>query len=192
MKIKNVVKGLLLGAFLSSNSVYAESYVIDTDRAHAFIHFKIGHLGFSYILGRFERFEGSFEYDPSAPESASVEVTIDAASINSNLAERDNHLRRADFLDTDTFKQARFVSTKYSPSGNSRALLSGDLTLHGVTKNISLDVTEVGAGADPWGGYRRGFTATTTLTLADFGISRDLGPSSREVEVTISLEGVRR
>jgi polyisoprenoid-binding protein YceI len=180
----------LLAALAAVNPVQAEDYVIDT--AHAFVQFRIQHLGYSWLYGRFNSFEGGFSYDENDPAAAQVEVTIDTDSLDTNHAERDKHLRSGDFLDVDTYPEARFVSTGYSETGDGTAELEGDLTLHGVTRPVTLEVTAIGAGPDPWGGYRRGFHGTTTLTLADFGIDYDLGPAAREVELELSVEGIRQ
>ncbi len=179
--------GILLSAPLS-----AANYVIDTKNAHAFIQFKVSHLGYSWVLGRFNDFEGSFSYDEDNPAASKVKVTINPSSVSTNHAERDKHLRSEDFLKVDEFAKASFTSTGYEVTGENRARLKGELTLRGVTKPITIDVTHIGAGKDPWGGYRRGFEGTTTLALADFGIPMDLGPASRNVEVFLSVEGIRQ
>ncbi|MEE2651853.1 MAG: YceI family protein, partial [Pseudomonadota bacterium] len=163
---------------------------IDTAGAHAFIQFKIKHLGYSWLHGRFDDFEGRFSYDPKKPEDSDVTVVIDTASVNSNHAERDKHLRGKDFLHVEKYPQARFESTAFIPKGNGKAELKGQLTLHGVTREISIDVTEIGGGKDPWGGYRQGFTGTTEFALKDFGIDFDLGPASRTVQMTLDIEGI--
>lgn len=170
----------------------AADYVIDTAKAHAFIQFRIQHLGYSWLYGRFNDFTGTFSYDEKNPAANKVEVTINTASIDSNHAERDKHLRSDDFLDVKKFPQARFVSTQFEDQGEGKALLKGDFTLHGVTKPIVIAVERVGQGDDPWGGYRAGFSGTTVLKLADYGITRDLGPASKEVELTLSVEGIRQ
>jgi len=169
-----------------------EHYVIDTKNAHAFIQFKISHLGYSWLLGRFDRFEGRFSYDPQQPASSTVEVTIDTASIDSNHAERDKHLRGRDFLDVGKYPKARFVSRRYVEQADGKGLLEGDLTLRGVTRPVTIETRAIGHGPDPWGGYRRGFEGTTRLVLKEFGIDYDLGPAAREVELFFSIEGVRQ
>lgn len=189
---KTVIAGVLAAAGLLSTSAQAADYVIDTEGQHAFIQFKINHLGYSWLLGQFNDFEGSFSYDEDKPEQAKVKVTVNTNSLDSNHAERDKHLRGGDFLNVAKFPQATFVSTSYQPDGDGSGVLKGELTLHGVTKAIEIDVAEVGAGPDPWGGYRRGFEGTTTLTLKDFGIDYDLGPASKDVQMYLSIEGVRQ
>lgn len=169
-----------------------EEYVIDTEGGHAFVQFRIQHLGYSWLYGRFDEFEGGFTYDPDHPENASLEVAIDTASLDSNHAERDKHLRGEDFLEVDEYPTATFKSTGYAPNGDGTGTLSGELTLHGVTKPIEIEVKEIGAGPDPWGGFRRGFQGETTLALKDFGIDYDLGPASTHVQMILSIEGIRQ
>jgi polyisoprenoid-binding protein YceI len=178
-------------AALSAVPASASDYVIDTKDAHAFIQFKISHLGYSWLLGRFDRFSGVFSYDDKDPASASTDVVIDTASVDTNHAERDKHLRDSDYLDVKRYPQAHFVSTRYVDLGGGKGRLTGNLTLRGVTRPIEIDVKTVGAGPDPWGGYRRGFEGTTHLTLADFGITAFLGAAARQVEIYLSIEGVR-
>jgi len=193
MKKLTVAGVLSLGlAMLLPGLAAAEDYLIDTKGSHAFVQFKIKHLGYSWLYGRFNDFAGNFSYDENNPEAATVEVVIKTASVDSNHAERDKHLRNSDFLNVDEHPEARFVSTAFTESGDNKAELKGDLTLNGVTRPVTIDVEHIGHGPDPWGGYRRGFSGTTTLKLADFGIDYDLGPASTEVEMILSVEGIRQ
>lgn len=175
-----------------SSQLHATEYTIDTKGAHAFIQFRIKHLGYSWLYGRFNDFEGSFTYDADKPEASSVNVKIDVTSLDSNHAERDKHLRSKDFLNTDKFPTATFKSTSFTPTSEGKAELKGELTLHGVTKPITINVSEVGGGKDPWGGYRQGFTGTTEIALKDFGIDYDLGPASQTVELILDVEGIAK
>lgn len=192
MKKTLIAASLFAATGLASVPAVADDYVIDTEGAHAFVQFKINHLGYSWLLGRFNDFEGTFSYDEEDPSAASVAVTIDTSSIDSNHAERDKHLRSDDFLNVEEFPEAKFTSTSYAPNGDGSGTLTGQFTLHGVTKDIEIDVTEIGSGEDPWGNYRRGFEGSVTFALADFGIDYDLGPASREVEIYLSIEGIRQ
>ncbi|MFP5505312.1 MAG: YceI family protein [Gammaproteobacteria bacterium] len=190
---KHSLSALALAAALSLPALApAADYAIDTEGAHAFIQFRIQHLGYSWLYGRFNEFEGNFTYDDKNPDANKVEVVIKTASLDSNHAERDKHLRSDDFLDVAKFPEARFVSSKYEDKGDGKAVLTGELTLHGVTRPVVIDVQRIGEGKDPWGGYRAGFQGSTTLKLADFGITRDLGPASQEVELILSVEGIRQ
>jgi polyisoprenoid-binding protein YceI len=179
-------------AISSPGLAWGTDYVIDTEGAHAFIQFRIKHLGYSWLLGRFNDFQGRFSYDQNDPAAAQVDVTIETASIDSNHAERDKHLREEDFLEVDKYPEARFVSTAYRENADRSASLIGKLTLHGVTREVIIEVQPIGHGPDPWGGYRRGFEGSTVLKLADFGIVYDLGPAAREVELFLSVEGIRQ
>ncbi|MAT65748.1 MAG: hypothetical protein CMN57_08890 [Gammaproteobacteria bacterium] len=192
MKTRTLTAALLATVLSVPGLAAAADYVIDTKGSHAFIQFRIPHLGYSMLLGRFNEFEGTFNYDEDRPGESSVEVVIQTASIDSNHAERDKHLRGEDFLEVDKYPEARFVSTGFSENDDGTATLEGELTLHGVTRPITIEVEHMGHGPDPWGGYRRGFTGTTTLKLADFNIDYDLGPASREVELFLSVEGIRQ
>jgi len=193
MTLRNLTASLVFaGLTFSSSALFAEDYVIDTKDAHAFIQFRVQHLGYSWLYGRFNEFSGNFSYDEAAPEKSAVEVTIKTASVDSNHAERDKHLRGDDFLNVKKFPQAKFVSTSYTPGKNGKGVLKGNLTLHGVTKAVEIEVEHIGAGADPWGGHRRGFQGSTKFAMADFGIMKDLGPKSKDVEMILSLEGIKK
>jgi polyisoprenoid-binding protein YceI len=181
-----------MSAIVLSPPAMAADYVIDTENAHASIVFRVKHLGFSWLTGRFDKFSGTFSFDDKNPDASKVKVDIDTTSVDTNHALRDKHLRGADLLDTDAFPTATFESTSVKSSGPDKATITGNLTLHGVTKEITLDAARIGGGKDPWGGYRDGFTGTTELTLADFGIKRDLGPAAKVVELTLNVEGVRK
>jgi polyisoprenoid-binding protein YceI len=184
-----LIAAIALGASVPLQA--AERYVIDTEGMHAFVNFKISHLGYSWLYGRFNDFSGEFTYDPDNPENSSVEVTIDTASVDSNHERRDEHLRNADFLDVSNHPQARFESTAFVPRGDGRYELRGDFTFLGETHDVSIDVNEIGAGEDPWGNYRRGFEGSVTLDLDDIGIDYEL-PSADSVEIILSIEGVRQ
>ena len=182
---------LLAGAFALSSSAASETFVIDTDRAHASIAFRIKHLGFSWLTGRFDDFNGTFTFDAKRPENSTVKVEIDTKSVNTNHAERDKHLRGKDFLNVSKYPTATFESTGVKLNGDA-ATITGKLTLHGVTKEIEIAAKPVGGGEDPWGGYRQGFTGITQLALKDFGIDYDLGPASQVVDMTLDIEGIRQ
>ncbi len=166
-------------------------YDLDIKGMHASINFKINHLGYSWLTGRFNSFSGDYVYDNQNLANSKIQVTIDTKSVNSNHAERDKHLRSADFLNVSKYPQAVFKST--SISGSDAAMqVKGNLTLNGVTKAIVIDAAKVGEGKDPWGGYRSGFSGTTELRLADFNITKDLGPASATVMLELNLEGIRK
>ncbi len=182
---------LLASALALSSSAIADVYVIDTDRSHAAITFRIQHLGFSWLNGRFDDFNGTFTFNEKNPENSKVNVEIDTKSVNTNLAERDKHLRGKDFLDVSKYPTATFESTGVKLNGD-KATITGNLSLHGVTKEIEIEAEPIGGGADPWGGYRQGFTGTTKIALKDFGIDYDLGPAAQVVDLRLDIEGIRQ
>jgi len=192
MKIQIKTALLALALSMSSSLWASEQYQIDTKGMHASIEFKIKHLGISWLKGRFNDFSGEFNFDEKNPASSSVEVSIDTASLDSNHGERDKHLRSKDFLDVKKFPKATFKSTKVVSDGNGVAKIHGDLTLHGVTRNIVINAKQIGAGNDPWGGFRRGFEGSTKISLHDFNINFNLGPASKEVELNLYIEGIRK
>lgn len=178
----------LLGSVTANAAV--EDYKIDTEGQHAFIQFRIKHLGYSWLYGRFNKFDGSFKIDRDNLENSSVKLDIDPSSVDTNHAERDKHLRDKKFLAVSDFPKASFTSTKLKLKDKKSGVLTGTLSLHGVDKPVDIKVKLLGEGKDPWGGYRVGFEGTTTLTLKDFGIA-DLGPASTQVEMYLSFEGVK-
>ncbi|MFA5957264.1 YceI family protein [Hyphomicrobium sp.] len=192
MTFKYAAFAVSLAAVAMSAPALAADYKIDAENAHASITFRIKHLGYSWLTGRFDKFAGTFSYDDKNPDASKVKVEIDTTSVDTNLALRDKHLRGADLLDTDAFPKATFESTSIKSSSDGKAVVTGNFTLHGVTKEISFNAEHIGGGKDPWGGYRDGFTGATELTLADYGIKRDLGPAAKVVELTLNIEGVRQ
>jgi polyisoprenoid-binding protein YceI len=187
-------KLLLAAAFAASftSAAQAADYVIDTQGAHAFIQFKVSHLGYSWLHGRFNTFSGDFSYDSANLAGAKIKLDIDTKSVDSNHAERDKHLRSGDFLNVDKHPKASFVSTKVVPGTDGKFDLVGNFTLNGVTKEITIAATKTGEGKDPWGGYRAGFHGTTSIKLSDFAIKNILGPASETVYLDLVVEGVRK
>ncbi|GLQ32583.1 YceI family protein [Litoribrevibacter albus] len=194
MKLGKITKTLLAAslASLMSMSAMADKYVIDTKGAHASIQFRIKHLGYSWLTGRFNDFKGEFTFDEKNLAASQVNVVIDTKSVDSNHAERDKHLRGNDFLDVSTYPKAIFQSKSVVTGDNGTFQLVGDLTLHGVTKSVTIDAEHIGGGNDPWGGFRNGFAGSTTIKLKDFGIDYNLGPASETVELELHVEGIRQ
>lgn len=177
--------GLLAFAFMAPTQ--AAGYKIDP--SHAFIQWEISHLGYSILNGRFNKWDGTFQWDKDSPGAAKIEVTVDTASIDSNWAERDKHLRGEDFLDVEKYPTAVYKGTRYTGDAKG-GKMEGTLTLHGVTRPMTLDVKVIGEGPDPWGGYRAGFSATATLRLKDFGIDYNLGPTAETMQFNLFVEGM--
>ncbi len=190
--LKKTFAALALGSVTLAGQAVAADYVIDTKGQHAFVNFKISHLGYSWVWGSFKEFDGRFSFDADKPEASSVTVELKTASVDTNHAERDKHLRSGDFLNVSEHPTATFESISVKSTGEGTADISGNLTLNGVTKPVVIAGKFIGEGKDPWGGYRAGFEGTTTLKLKDFDIQMDLGPASQTVDLIISVEGVRQ
>ena len=189
--IKRTLGAALVAAGLVLSGAVAQAADYTIDSGHSFVQFKISHIGVSWMIGTFEKVSGSFTFDSEAgPEGQSIAVEIDTASVDTNHAERDKHLRSSDFLDVGEFPTATFVSTGYEGDGES-GVMSGDLTLHGVTKAVAIDVKKVGEGKDPWGGYRAGFEGSVTITRKDFGMGYNLGPAAETMDLFLFIEGTR-
>lgn len=182
---------IILAVATLSRGVTAQAAEYRIDPAHSFVEFRIQHLGFSWLYGRFNTVSGEFSHDPAQQEANRIEVTIDTGSVDTRHAERDKHLRSKDFLDVGKYPTATFKSTGYT--GNAEeGVMEGVLTLHGVSKPIKFKVKKVGEGKDPWKGYRSGFIGTMKLKRSDFGISYNLGPASETMELEFGIEGIRK
>lgn len=190
--LKKTLTALALSSALLAGQAMAADYVIDKQGQHAFVNFKISHLGYSWLWGTFKDFDGTFSFDAAQPEASKVSVTLKTASLDSNHAERDKHLRSEDFLNVAKHPTATFESTSVKSTGEGTADITGNLTLNGVTEPVVIAAKFIGEGDDPWGGYRAGFEGSTTLKLKDFDIKMDLGPASQTVDLIISVEGVRQ
>src|SRR5471032_3624812 len=155
--LKKTLAALAIGSAVLSANVMAADYTVDKEGQHAFVDFKISHLGYSFITGTFKDLDGKFSFDAAKPEDAKIEVNVRTASVFTNHAERDKHIASKDFLDVAKFADAKFVSTKVTPTGKNAdgkvtADVAGDLTLLGVTKPVVVKATFLGEGKDPWGG----------------------------------------
>jgi polyisoprenoid-binding protein YceI len=143
------------------------------DPSHSTVGFTIRHMMVSKVRGRFGAFEGTITIAED-PLASSVSATIDAASIDSRDAKRDEHLRSADFLDTERFPTLSFVSRSVKPVADGAYVLAGDLTIRDVTRPVELSLQPAGVATDPWGGTRAGFEASTEISRKDFGLEWNL------------------
>ena len=192
------MKKLLVAAALSVLAVapaFADTYKIDP--GHSEVSFQIRHM-VSQVRGRFNAFSGTVQMDPKNLAASSVEFTIKAESIDTNVADRDKHLRGADFFDVEKFPEITFKSKSVKAAGKDKYNVLGTLTMHGVSKDITLPVTFLGEGKDPWGGIRAGFETATTLNRKDFGIVWNKAVDNGgvllgdDVKVEINLETVKQ
>ncbi len=166
------------------------------DRSHTTVGFSVSHI-FTSVQGRFDRFDGTIVFDPKSPESVVVRATVEAASINTNNAKRDKHLRSDDFFDVEKYPTLSFESTGgVTEMKDNRGKLAGKLTIHGVTKPVVFDVTFRGQGKDPWGNVRAGFAARVDINRKDYGLNWNEVLETggllvgEEVEIRIDVEGI--
>lgn len=185
MKANALLAGVVASAL--TFAAHAAEYAIDKRGQHAFVNFKASHLGYSYVIGRFNDFDGTFMHDPENPAASEAQVIIQAKSLDTNHAERDKHLRSDEFFNVDKYPTITFESTGYE-AGEDGDKLNGKLTMLGVTKDVAINLHHIGEGDDPWGGYRSGFEGSVMLSAADFGMPDWVG----DVEVELNIEGVRQ
>ena len=186
--MKKVISLFFLFLFcVTGTQSHGAEYLFDKPGQHVFITFKASHLGYSYILGHFEDFNGTFAYDPEKPQDSKVHVTIDVESLDTDHAERDKHLRGSGYFDVETYPSITFASSS-SAGSSTRGVLTGNLSLRGVSQTIAIDVSKIGEGDDPWGGYRSGFEGSVILDAGDYGLPAWIG----DVEVYLVVEGVRQ
>ena len=141
------------------------------DPAHTNIEFAVKHLMIATVRGRFGGVQGTVQVDESNPRTATVDVTIDAASVDTRQEQRDGHLRSPDFFDVAQFPTIRFVSRAIEGDPRAGFRVIGDLTIRGVTKEVTVNVSTEGQGVDPWGNLRAGFTASAKIDRRDFGLT---------------------
>ncbi len=191
MNIKTTLLALTLGTTLATNTIAAD-YKIDTEGMHASVLFKISHLGTSWLRGGFDKFDGTFSYDAQEPNKAKISMSVDTTSVNTNHAERNIHIQAPGLLETAKFKNATFTSSQFNWKTKKTGTVTGTLKLHGTDKQVTMNITKVGEGKDPWGGYRVGFEGKMTIKLADYGMTKNLGPASETLELIVAIEGVRQ
>lgn len=191
MKIRMLI-GTLLISMLASSASYAADYELDP--AHTTISFKIRHL-LANVNGTFDKFEGKFSYTPDKPEEWKVEAKIQTESVNTRIEQRDHHLKSVDFFDVAHYPEMTFKSTKITDVKKGHAKLHGLLSMHGVEKEIVMDLEILGLEKDPWGNELAGFSATTTLNRKDYGLTWNQFAESgkllvgEEVQITLDVEG---
>lgn len=168
------------------------------DPSHSAIHFSVRHMVVSKTRGRFTKWSGEVSFDPENPKASSVQVNIEPASVDTADAQRDGHLRSADFFDVEKFPQATFRSTKVEGAGDDKYRVTGDLTLHGVTRPVVFEALHEGTGKDPWGGERAGFSASLSIDRREFGLQWNKALETGgvlvgdKVELTLEVEAVKQ
>jgi polyisoprenoid-binding protein YceI len=189
--LKVVTATLLLGA----TPLLAATY--DIDAAHSSVNFQIKHLAISKVNGTFNEFSGSFVLVEGQPEKWQVSATIQAASIDTGNKDRDDHLRNPDFFDVAQHPTLTFESTGVKMENDSEGKLMGNLTMHGVTKPVELDLEFLGTVTDPWGNERAGFSASAKINRKDWGLTYNSALETgglligEDVKITLEVEGIK-
>ncbi|MBF0330034.1 MAG: YceI family protein [Nitrospirae bacterium] len=193
---KLVLFALLLFVFALPSLGLASTWQIDGD--HSTVGFSVKHMMITNVKGVFERFSGKIVIDETNIAKSSVKAVIETGSINTRIQKRDDHLRSSDFLDTAVFPTMTFVSKKITASGKERLKITGDLTLHGITREVVLDVENLTEPVkDPWGKIRRGASATTKINRRDYGLTWNKAIETGgvlvgdEVAITIEIEMIK-
>jgi polyisoprenoid-binding protein YceI len=170
----------------------------DFDLSHSSINFHVRHLMVSKVHGRFAMWSGNLELDEQDLTRSRFDVTIDASSIETKEPKRDDHLRSADFLEVDKFPTITFKSTQITREGDDAYRVVGDLTIHGVTRTVTLDVEGGAQVRDPWGGTRTGFSARTSISRKDFGLTWNVALEAGgfvvgdKLEISLEIEAIKK
>ncbi len=168
------------------------------DPAHSSIDFSAKHMMISTVRGHMGAVTGEIIVDERNPANSSVDVTVDIAGLTTNESNRDTHLRSADFFDADNHPEATFKSTRIEPLSEDKFRVTGDLTIRGTTKSITLDIEREGEGVDPWGNVKAAFAATTTLNRKDFGLNWNVALEaggvlvSENIKLEITIEAIKQ
>lgn len=168
----------------------ADEYTIDP--VHSSITFKVKHLGVSYVHGRFNEISGMLRYDDTNTANFSVTVRVAAGSVDTSNGQRDAHLRSADFFDVQRFPTIEFNSTSVRKQSADTYVVSGDLSLHGVTRPLEVEVVLTGAGQDYQGNHRIGFETDFAVERSNFGMDKMLTTAGDQVRLSVGIEGVRK
>jgi len=185
---------LLLAAALTLAGVFTPALAVDSyklDGVHSMIIFKINHFNVSNTYGRINSPAGTFAIDPADLANSSLSISVNVADIDTNNAKRDEHLKSADFFNAKQFPTIAYKSTSIKKIDDKTFEVTGDLTLHGVTKPVTVKLAKVGEADMPGAGHRAGYETTFTIKRSDFGMSTMVGPVGDEVTLMVNLEGVK-
>ena len=189
----NIISAALFSimlAILSVSAYAAETYKLDP--AHTSVVYRVKYSGVTFVYGRFNGPTGSFVYDEASPSKSSIEMQVDANNIDTAVAKRDSHLKSPDFFNAGEHPLVTFKSTSVKKISSDTYQVSGNLTLLGKSRKLTVNAKHTGSGKDPWGNYRRGFETSFTIKRSDFGMDFMLGGISDEVGITVSVSGIRQ
>ena len=179
----------LISALALVAAAAAQTSTWQIDPMHSSAQFSVRHLGVSTVRGAFTKVSGSAKFDAADPSKTSLDASIEASSVDTRVEMRDNDLRSPNFLEVQKYPAITFHAKQTKSAGSGKLLITGDLTIHGVTKEVTLDVDGPSAPIkDPWGNQRIGASATTKINRKDFGVNGAPGAVGDEITITIDAE----
>ncbi len=189
--MSRTLSALVVAVFLTLTAAAQDTWTIDPN--HTSAQFSVRHLGVSTVRGAFTKVSGTVQYDAANPGKTSIQATIDASSVDTRVEMRDNDLRSPNFFDVAKYPTITFQSKKVAPAGAGKLSVTGDLTIHGVTKEVVLDVDGPTAPMkDPWGNQRMGASATTKVNRLDFGVAGAKGVVGDDINITLDIEMTKK
>ena len=190
LNIFSAVSVLGLLAIFSVSAYAAETYKLDP--AHTSVVYRVKYSGVTFVYGRFNGPTGTFVFDETSPAKSSIDMQVDAKNIDTAVEKRDNHLKSPDFFNAAEHPLVTFKSTSVRKINSDTYQVSGNLTLLGKSRQLTVTAKHTGSGKDPWGNFRRGFETSFSIKRSDFGMDFMLGGVSDEVGITVSVSGIRQ
>lgn len=186
-----MLRHFVLPLLLASTPLAAVDWTLDDD--HSFALFRVQHMGAGFTWGRFDAISGELSYDPASPAASKISVTIQAASISTGVPKMEEHLKTPDFFDVKQFPTLTFVSTAWTAKPDATFEITGDLTIHGVTKPVTLSAIRTGLGTNAYSKKDLvGFETTFTIKRSEFGLKYGPGAVGEEVRITFALEAIKK
>jgi len=186
----SAILAIVLLAILSVSAYAAETYKLDPE--HTSVVYRVKYSGVTFVYGRFNGPTGTFVYDEASPSKSSIDMQVDANNIDTAVAKRDNHLKSPDFFNAGEHPLVTFKSTSVKKLNSDTYQVTGNLTLLGKSRKLTVKAKHTGSGKDPWGNFGRGFETSFTIKRSDFGMDFMLGGVSDEIGITVSVSGIRQ
>ncbi len=177
---------------LTASPAHADTKTYAVDAGHSAVLFRIKHLRVSNFYGRFNGIKGEYTLDAHDPTKNRFSFEVDADSVDTNSPDREKHIKSKQLFDVKSYPTITFESTKVAEAGNGKFNVTGNLTFHGVTKEITVPMKLIGTGSDPWGGFRSGIETRFTIKRGEYGMSELSGPLGEEVTLMVAIEGIEK
>ncbi len=190
LNLFSVIPSFVLLVIFSVSAYAAETYKLDP--AHTSVVYRVKYSGVTFVYGRFNGPTGTFVFDETSPAKSSIEMQVDANNIDTAVEKRDNHLKSPDFFNAGEHPLVTFNSTSVKKLNSDTYQVTGNLTLLGNSRKLTVNAKHTGSGKDPWGNFRRGFETSFTIKRSDFGMNFMIGGVSDEIGITVSVSGIRQ